>query len=240
MRCALCLREAELRLSHIIPEFLYKSMYDEKHRLSLLSAIPEQPNMYKQKGLREKLLCDACEQLISIWEGYASKVLNGGLSLSYNSVHRMIHVSGIDYNPFKLFQLSVLWRAGISKLPFFSKVELGIHSEALRRMLLASDPGTHERYGCIMIGIEHQGKAFTDVLLEPKKTRFDGHSGYRFVFGGFMWAMLASSHDLRAPLRDCTLSPEGRVSILIRQAGEMRNLMAFSRELSRLGRAPKT
>ena len=61
MNCALCLREAALCRSHIIPEFLYEPIYDDKHRLKLLSVIPEQPTTYKQKGIWEKLLCEACE-----------------------------------------------------------------------------------------------------------------------------------------------------------------------------------
>jgi hypothetical protein len=37
MPCALCLQEVELRRSHIIPKFLYETLYDDKHRLQVLS-----------------------------------------------------------------------------------------------------------------------------------------------------------------------------------------------------------
>ncbi len=53
--CALCL-ERPLRDSHVIPEFLYKSIYDEKHRFYAL-AVGEYPG-YEQKGIRESLLCE--------------------------------------------------------------------------------------------------------------------------------------------------------------------------------------
>ncbi|MXS82951.1 hypothetical protein [Nitrosomonas oligotropha] len=240
MPCALCLQEAELRRSHVIPEFLYETLYDEKHRLQVLSIIPEQGNWREQKGLREKLLCDACEQKFSVWERYASLVLKGGIPLTVKQESNIVHISGLDYKRFKLFQLSVLWRAGISSLQFFEKIQLGKHTEELRRLLLEDNPGSPERYGCFMFGLKHNSEAFTGVIMQPGKVRLDGHIAYRFVFGGFLWAMLVSSHDLGAPLNKCTLSASGDTVLLLRNASDMDNLVAFSVELGQMGRAPSS
>jgi hypothetical protein len=238
MRCALCLCEAELRRSHIIPEFLYETLYDDKHRLQILSVIPDQDNWREQKGLRERLLCDACEQKLSVWERYASLVLKGGVPLNYRREGDIVFVSGLDYAQFKLFQLSVLWRAGVSTLNFFEKVQLGSHAEVLRLQLLASDPGSPERYGCFMFGLRHENQAFTGVIMQPGKVRLNGHTAYRFVFGGFLWSMLVSSHDLGSPLNVCTLRSTGDAIFLIRKATDLDDLSSFSVELGRLGRAP--
>ena len=238
MPCALCRREAELRCSHVIPEFLYKTLYDEKHRLQVLSTIPEQENWREQKGLREQLLCDACEQKFSVWERYASLVLKGGVPLTVRQEGNIVHISGLDYERFKLFQLSVLWRAGISSLQFFEKIQLGKHAEELRRLLLAGNPGSPERYGCFMFGLKHDAGAFTGVIMQPGKARLNGHTAYRFVFGGFLWVMLVSSHDLGVPLNQCTLSISGNTVFLLRNATDMNNLVAFSVELGQMGRAP--
>lgn len=238
MPCALCLRETELRRSHVIPEFLYETLYDEKHRLQVLSTIPEQGNWREQKGLREELLCDACEQKFSIWERYASLVLKGGIPLTVRQESNIVHISGLNYEKFKLFQLSILWRAGISSLQFFEKVRLGKHTEELRRLLLAGNPGSSERYGCFMFGLKHGAGTFTGVIMQPGKVRLNGHTAYRFVFGGFLWAMLVSSHDLGAPLNQCTLSATGDTVLLLRNANEMNNLTSFSVELNKMGRMP--
>jgi len=58
-----------------------------------------------------------------------------------------------------------------------------------------------------------------------------GDQGYRFVFGGFLWVMLVSSHDLGAPLNQCTLSADGETALQIRNATEMQNLISFSNYL---------
>lgn len=238
MPCALCLRDVDLCRSHVIPEFLYETLYDEKHRLQVLSVIPDQDNWREQKGLRERLLCSECELKFSVWERYASLALKGGIPLTYRREGDIVFVSGLDYAKFKLFQMSVLWRAGVSALPFFEKVQLGHHAEVLRTHLLAGDPGFPQRYGCFIFGLKHENEAFTGVIMQPGKVRLHGHTAYRFVFGGFLWAMLVSSHDLSAPLNICTLSATGDTVFLIRDASAMENLLSFSVELNRLGRAP--
>jgi hypothetical protein len=238
MKCALCLKESELRRSHIIPEFLYETLYDEKHRLQVLSVLPDQGNWLEQKGLRERLLCNDCEQRLNVWETYASLVLKGNASLTYKTERNLVYISGLNYSHFKLFQLSVLWRAGVSLLPFFEKVQLGKHAEILRLMLLAGDAGSPDRYGCFMFGLKYESKAFTGVIVQPLITRLCGQVAYKFIFGGFMWAMLVSSQELRGPATLCTLRSNGETVLLVRDALEMENLSSFGLELERLGRKP--
>ncbi len=73
MPCALCQLNKPLRRSHIVPEFMYKPMYDFIHRFQGLSLnVSERPQTH-QKGLREELLCHDCEQLLANkYENYAA------------------------------------------------------------------------------------------------------------------------------------------------------------------------
>jgi|APTNR8051073442_1049403.scaffolds.fasta_scaffold05695_8 hypothetical protein len=238
MQCALCLEEAELRRSHLIPEFLYKTLYDEKHRLHVLSILPEKGNCHEQKGLREKLLCDCCEQRFSTWERYASLLLRGEKPVTYRTEGHLIFLSELEYLPFRLFQLSILWRAGVSSLPFFSKVRLGPHAEVLRKLLLAADPGPPTRYCCVMFGIKHKKEAFTGLIMQLGKTGLCGQIAYWFVFGGFLWAFYVSCQHLPSQLMPCTLQPPGTAAFVVREATEMDNLASFAVELNRVGRAP--
>lgn len=238
MRCALCLEDSELRKSHVIPEFLYETLYDNKHRLQVLSVIPEKGNWREQKGLRERLLCDRCEQRLAVWERYASLVLKGGVPLTYRREGSVVLLSELDYLPFRMFQLSILWRAGVSSLEFFKNVQLGPHAEVLRLLLLAGDPGPPRQYCCFMFGLTFERQAFTGVIMQPGKVRLQNQVSYRFVFGGFLWAMLASSNELSNNLVPCTLQPPGTTAILVREATSMGNLASFANELNRMGRSP--
>ena len=67
-KCKLCLRESDLRYSHIIPEYFYKPMYDSKHRFMQISTVQEYPTTFLQKGVREYLLCNRCEEQFSKYE----------------------------------------------------------------------------------------------------------------------------------------------------------------------------
>jgi hypothetical protein len=71
MECALCRHDREIRRSHIIPEFLYEAMYDEKHRFHVLSVIEDQKDWMEQKGLREPLLCEERHGQITETREYA-------------------------------------------------------------------------------------------------------------------------------------------------------------------------
>jgi len=70
--CRLCLKPSILRNSHILPEFLYSEVYDEKHRGI---AVSQERDTVFQKELREYLLCQSCETKLSRYEKYAKETI---------------------------------------------------------------------------------------------------------------------------------------------------------------------
>ena len=209
MPCALCNKDRPLQNSHIIPEFLYETLYDSKHRFYHLSMNPEVKEKSLQKGVREPLLCECCEQYFSTFERYASLALSGKNALGYKHEDKRVIISGLEYQKFKLFQLSILWRAGISSLTAFRQVSLGPHESRLRQMLIASDPGAPHTYGCLMFALIHEGQIVEDLIMEPTWARLDGHYCYRFVFGGLIWVYLVSGHQVQKRIVDDCLQTNG-------------------------------
>ncbi|MEM5537455.1 hypothetical protein WNY58_13750 [Neptuniibacter pectenicola] len=193
-KCKLCGNEKKLHRSHIIPEFMYKSMYDEESRFNVISSIPDKIYPPKQKGEWEWLLCKDCEQHISKYEDYAARLLNGGVEFDVKEHSSVIEISDIDYQLFKLFQLSVLWRASISTRPIFKEVNLGRHEKIVRNMLLKNNPGKSYNYGCVMLATMHEGKHLDSLVLQPELKKLGGQTVYRFIFGGFWWLYFCSSH----------------------------------------------
>jgi hypothetical protein len=234
------LRERELRLSHIIPEFLYDSLYDDKHRLHILSALPEERNQLKQKGERERLLCDDCESLLSKYERYASLVLGGDLPIQVGRDGNLLTFSGFDYKNFKLFQLSILSRAGVSTLPLFERVQLGPHAERLRALLRAEDPGPAELYACIMSVLTTSAGVVPTLIMQPTRGRNHGKPTYKFTMGGLMWVYFVTSQPPGDPFQYCVLRETGEAVMQIGNINEMHDLRAFVQAVSKLGRAPKT
>jgi hypothetical protein len=177
--CALCCAVGTLQNSHILPEFLYEHVYDEKHRYNVLSVRNGEQNRIEQKGARERLLCLACERLLNTYETYASLVIKGGAKgVSYRREGSVLFLRGIDYCRFKLFQLSILWRAGVSSLPFFERVQLGPHQERLREMLLAGDPGKSSTYPSILWGLTLKPGEPPGMLMQPLRKSTLGRQSF--------------------------------------------------------------
>jgi hypothetical protein len=234
--CALCKKDAELRKSHIIPEFLYKTMYDDKHRFHVLSSVPDLQDAMAQKGLRERLLCDTCEGLLSKLERYARGVLSGGETLDWSRDGSVIYVSGIDYTRFKLFQLSILWRAGVSKSPMFKKVVLGPHEPILREMLITADAGSEAKYPCLTFGLVDDTGQRMDMIVQPERLRIEGHRVYRFIIGGFMWVFFVTTRQPAGKYKVGFLQKSGKLSFVIKNVFEAKFMRTFGEARARLGR----
>ena len=100
-----------------------------------------------QKGIRERLFCESCEQHFN---EYFEKPFREqwviAQPLPNPWTDESVHWVNVDYSSFKLFHLSVLFRAGVSTLPTYREVSLGKHQEKLRHLLLNRDPGEFWQY----------------------------------------------------------------------------------------------
>jgi hypothetical protein len=237
-KCKLCLEERDLKDSHIIPEFFYKPLYDEKHRFHVLSTTPEEKNIFEQKGIREKLLCFDCEQYFSQLEDYASKVFYGGVEVEFKNDTNKILIEGIDYTKFKLFQLSLLWRAIVSTVRLFSEVRVEqSHEEKLRKMLINKNPGEYYEYGCSIIGLLMEGKRLADeMILKPESLRVDGHRCCRFILGGCIWLFVVSKHSKYFYGREFFLSKDGKLIILLQSAENTKFIAKLVKDLKASGK----
>lgn len=235
MKCALCLNAGKLCGSHIIPEFLYRTLYDKKHRFHQISADPGKNSTYLQRGIRQFLLCESCEQRFSVYERYASQFLNGGVGIGIQQHEDRLYLSHLDYANLKLFQLSILWRAGVSTLPAFSQVTLGAHEDRIRTMLLHNDPGRSDDYGCLMFALMLDQDHVQGLIVQPTWARLAGAKAYRFVFGGLIFVYVVSSTP--PPL----LSPYYLQSngMAVVKLEELRNLEFLMRALTNMARLGK-
>lgn len=210
--CKLCGKLAELRRSHILPEFLFKPLYDEVHRYHVLNSRPDIKAKFAQKGISEQLLCDSCEGAISKYEAYAASVMGGDEGIRLNWNNGAIEVSGLEYHRFKLFLISILWRASVSNLDFFKMVQLGPHAEKLRLMLLAGEAGEPDRYGCMIFPVRHGEDQLPDLMVSPEPIKIGGRWWQRFIFSGAAWVFYCDSRP----------APDFTQGLLLNRSGFLR------------------
>lgn len=183
--CRLCSKESELRNSHILPEFLYEDLYDEKHRTLLIS---RKKGIVVQKGIREKLLCQKCETKLSKYENYSKGLINEIPNFAHDINLGFLDSDSVDYFSLKLFQLSILWRASISSYAEFQQVKLGPHEERIRFMIDEENPGKVSDYGCLM-SITLARELLHTIIQSPTRftKKLDGHTAYKFATGNLEW-----------------------------------------------------
>ena len=244
-KCQLCHADADLRNSHIIPEWCYKPLYDENpRRLHELSTDASTPNKaFRQKGLREQLLCASCEQHFGVFENYARKVIYGGVPIEIDQSHGVLNLKGLDYRLLKAFQLSILWRSSVTRLPFFAQVSLGPHEERIRQRLLSGDVGCWLDYPCAMASIVTSTGQPRDkigvvdgAILNPDRSKIEGHHCYRFVFTGVVWVFIVSSHTASFPFKESFLTEQGELSVPLKKVEETELFTGLARRLSQAGK----
>ena len=208
--CRLCLNVRRLCESHIIPEWVYRLLYDERGRCFQLSAESQPRASYRQKGIWEYLLCEECDNgRFGRYDGHAAELIATPGRLTLPLPGRLAE-NTTDYGLFKLFQMSVLWRAHIASHVMFRPVNLGEkHAERLRRMLLAGDPGPASDYPCVLHAT-YMNAAPAAVILSPLAYKHEGYHQYGFTFGGFHWLYVVASHDVGHPVLKLALQDDGR------------------------------
>ena len=189
--CRLCHKVRDLRKAHIIPEFLYRPLYNSKGHAMGINGRGNRGWKPVQKGEREPLFCESCEQYFNEYfekPFYAQWVAAKPLPNPWPATD-YIHEVTVDYSSFKLFHLSVLFRANVTSLPTFAEVSLGPHEEKLRQLILkrdAAEPHQYPVHGVVVVHPETHGTV-PKVVSRPVRSSHDGHRCYGTIYGGVQW-----------------------------------------------------
>lgn len=193
--CQLCHEEKELiGRSHIFPIFLYSGMQDERNRLQVLNTNTPEQRRYAQSGVYDQnILCRNCDNvIIGRLERYAN---NNLFNLEYltssdrfqhqtlHNVYTFIGCTDIDYNQFKLFLETLLWRASISSQPMFQNFNLSCEeNERLRQSILTSSPLLPADFPCVMYTCANEDLDHNFVVIDPNKDEIISFYINKFVF----------------------------------------------------------
>jgi len=171
----------------------------------------------KQSGIKEPMLCAGCEGWFSQYENYFRAFFYGknptpfkkipvGAPVDFSSFAGLdpdilgVNAVKLDYTQFKLFVLSLVWRASVAKGNFFEKVSLGPQHEArLAAMLNAEDPGWDDQYSILMVDLQHAEYGLEDFIQEPDCVRDGGQRACSLILGGFMLVAFIASAGHRLP-----------------------------------------
>jgi len=231
--CKLCLKEKQLIKSHIIPEFLYQELFDENHKIFSFNPLEIGTEMARIKRpssgeWESNLLCSECDtNVIGSYETYASIAMYGGLLHQNESpiVENFVNQEGIhftnckniDYKKFKIFLLSILWRASISSRQIFSRISLGVHEEQIRQMLLTGNPGDTMDYPIFLMTYKNDNTMPNDFIGQPPgEIKSNGLTVFIFMIAGMVYCFYMNSKEIQFPvwLLEQTIKPINEMNII--------------------------
>jgi hypothetical protein len=228
--CRLCLVTKPLLRSHILPEFVFRPTYDEKHR-AFYVAPDETLKGPVQNGFRERLLCSDCEQRLSEYERYVADVWFSQI-LPAQIPADGLTIEGLDYSRFKLFHLSLIWRASVSRLSEFEGMHLGPHEEVIRTMLLTAVPGPADCYRILgsFIVRPSTSEVVRTMVLTPSNKRIRGANTCVSMFGGCAWICVISTHASE-PFFEAALNANGRMYLPAVRFDQLSDVAAIYRRI---------
>ncbi len=221
--CKLCKEEkALIKKSHIIPEFLYKELYDDKHRMRKFDAIEKAKGIEKiskpPKGEYESgLLCRECDgDRLGKYESYVASILaNEELqeeqkpvctNIINSSGAEFLRIENIDYRLLKLCLLTILWRSSISTRATYKDVELGQYEEKIREQLFDENPSSDSDIPIVVMSWRNDSQMATDIIAQPKRHEKNGKTYYSIVLNGYVILYFISDNSIHDNLNFFSLN----------------------------------
>lgn len=225
MICQLCLENKPLiKRSHIIPNFMYKGLFDEKHKIINVNLNNFSDVTYQQSGFKDPdILCAHCDNVvIGKLERYASNYIFGNKEnmetefFPGDSIHMpYIRFKNLDYTILKLFFLSILWKSHISKNRFFREIDLGKkYAEEIRKMILYHDAGPEDQFEVILILIE-AGTRPTKSIIEPRQLKDMGNTTYIYHINEIMYHYNISNYNKMSMFDKGIIKRDGILDIAV-------------------------
>lgn len=188
--CRLCGQEQSLCRSHIVSEFAYRPIKNEKNQIFAIGNKVEKI----QKGYVEHLLCQKCELHISKLERrFANLWMDPVRDLCARRANALseevINVPFPDFNAFKLFHLSVLWRAMVARNFSYGPMTLGPYESKIVSMIRNDDagqPGDFPVFGFLKINKDGSPDP-TVTMLSEAKGRWDHSRVYMMSYAFCEW-----------------------------------------------------
>ena len=217
MKCKLTFKEGKGIKAHIIPKSFYTIDYTDKIPLKIISSNRGTYPQRSQMGIYDSnIVTKDGETILQLLDDYACDLLIKNIS-SAKAIfdNEALQIDKYDYHKLKLFFLSVLWRASVSRNQFFKKVSLGIHEDIIRKALLTHDAGNSDFYSVILSIFDKPVNIVP--TLSPEKSRFDGKNCYKLYLSNFSALVkVDSNRQFEEPLRSFCMENGKPLYILTR------------------------
>jgi hypothetical protein len=234
--CKLCDQHKELaNESHIIPKFIFKEIMGDDRKIypiKINGSLTNKQIIMPKKGLPtpydKHLLCLDCESVFNKLETYSKEAIYGNAVMHVENpkVQGYVDQNGnpfsiiekMDYTKYKLFLLSILWRAHISSRDMYKAVNLGPHADIIKKMIRNNDAGSCEDYPIIQTSYLLNKGYSKDYVGQFFKSR-DKKTGltlYHIIITGirYMFFINSNTHTLPEYITKNTIKEDGSFHLI--------------------------
>lgn len=215
--CQFCENQRTLIKAHIIPEGFFRRLDDNGGPNRLLSE-EDYPQKSRIGPYDPDILCEPCDNVVfGKWDHYTQMLLGKSLKNSSPIIAKdgIIGWECADFNyaSFKLFFISLLWRASISKNSFFDGINLGPFEAEAKELLKSEDAGDPETFAVFLAKFD---EPLGEAVLGPYRERIDGINHCTFYLGGYIAHIKVDKREC-ARLSDFIVDPNKPLRIIKRQ-----------------------
>lgn len=194
--CKLCREHRPLCKSHIVPELAYAPLKNEKNQIYVLGRAVKK----LQTGYFERLLCSECETRLSTYEttfqqNWMDTIPSDFRHLQTKPMADVIEVDVGDFAQFKLFHLSVFWRAAVSSgFKIHDDISLGPFERQIADMLLSGNAGLPGQFPFIgILKLDESKRPVADITqLARGSGRFETHHYYMMSYAYCDWIFVVT------------------------------------------------
>jgi hypothetical protein len=223
LKCKFCHNEfAKLANAHVIPRSFFKlTRGTGKH--SILIGVDEKnlDKEFKQAGVSDKtILCEQCERLFGPYDKHGIEavidLLNSKQLYRDDFGNPCAYLAKkANYGLFKLFILSVLWRASVSSIQFFEFIQLGnTHEDRIKEMLANKNSGSEHDYPFVCF--YQTGHQYPSMVLPSFQQRIEGVNFYRlYLPSSLIFLVKVDSRPLPNCFLPTVAKPSAQIPFLL-------------------------
>ena len=228
--CPLCKNSVESfhPRSHTLPEWMYKEIYDESHKINQVSRI-DQAVIKKQKGHHASYICSACEEKTQKLDHYASLILTDRSPQSPEklSIQKKItrvydgeekiefeEWSGVDFIKFQGFVFSVILRCNFAGMIQGAIKLTEKHLNRIIELYNNNEFANDYSYPIILRKFNNPDKS-KDLVVMPYFMKDSGHHVITFAGGGYCFNIYISSHLKPDFVDSLCLKSNGRIHVVM-------------------------
>ena len=199
---------------------MYKGLLDKNKKIVETNLFNFKEAKYRPTGIYDKnILCKECDTTImGGLESYAAKILydKKDLESTIEEDENIINLmfKGIEYRKFKLFLISILWRASISNQKMFEEIKLGTkYEEVVRKMIYENNPGKRDDFSTCIFGLKSNENLVTLTIVAPRRMKADGNTAYMFYINGLFYWFNISAHNMQDVFKRIPLDENNEMTI---------------------------